>query len=73
MPFYNVVAIVTRVCNIAAEAIVLLATWHATYRIKREATIGHIKVPVSTLLVQDGQPPSAGNLTAIADYCISYR
>lgn len=46
--------IITRSATLAANALVLLATWKATYGIKRLAERAKVKVSISTLLFRDG-------------------
>ncbi|OCH85336.1 hypothetical protein OBBRIDRAFT_740048, partial [Obba rivulosa] len=49
------VAIGTRMCVIAADALVLLVTWTKTYATHREAVRNNIQTPVTALLLKDGE------------------
>jgi len=45
---------ISRGCIIASDALVLLATWHATYGIKTLANMAHMNISIVTLLLRDG-------------------
>jgi len=47
-------AVATRVCVIASDLIVLLVTWHATFKLKRFADRNNFETPVVTMLLRDG-------------------
>ncbi|KAI0926274.1 hypothetical protein AcV5_008776 [Taiwanofungus camphoratus] len=46
--------IITRVCAITADVLVLATTWYKTYAIKREADLANVRVSLVTLLLRDG-------------------
>ena len=48
------VTIVTRVCAIVSDLLVITATWWRTYAMKREADRLHIKASLASLLLRDG-------------------
>lgn len=49
------VSVATRTCVIVSDALVLLATWHATYSVKRLADRANVNVPLIQLLLRDGR------------------
>lgn len=50
----NKLQIATRACNVAVDALVLLATWRVTYRVVRAGWSAQLKVSVTSLLLRDG-------------------
>ncbi|EMD39628.1 hypothetical protein CERSUDRAFT_121854 [Gelatoporia subvermispora B] len=44
----------TRLCAIVADVLVLFATWHGTWRAKRDSDRNHLRTPLLTLLLRDG-------------------
>ena len=46
--------IVTRVCAIVSDLLVITITWRRTYAMKREADRLHIKASLASLLLRDG-------------------
>ncbi|OCH91955.1 hypothetical protein OBBRIDRAFT_833851 [Obba rivulosa] len=44
----------TRICAILVDIIVLVATWHRTYGLKKEAMRLDVDAPLATMLLQDG-------------------
>ncbi|TBU27604.1 hypothetical protein BD311DRAFT_778821 [Dichomitus squalens] len=50
----HIVVLVSRICLIAGDAVVIAVTWWKTYRLKREAEASDIKAPLVTMLLRDG-------------------
>lgn len=49
------VALATRIALILANMLMLVLTWAKTFRLKREAMRLNMKMPLSTLLLRDGE------------------
>lgn len=45
----------TRICAIASDLIVLVATWSKTYALKRATALHGARAPLATLLLRDGK------------------
>lgn len=48
------VEVASRICNVIAEALVLVATWRVTYNVKKVARLLGKDVSLSSLLFRDG-------------------
>ncbi|TBU42631.1 hypothetical protein BD309DRAFT_865942 [Dichomitus squalens] len=60
----HIVVLVSRICLIAGDAVVIAVTWWKTYRLKREAEASNIKAPLVTMLLRDGTWRSDSSSTA---------
>ncbi|EPT00054.1 hypothetical protein FOMPIDRAFT_1123527, partial [Fomitopsis schrenkii] len=48
------VEVASRICNVVAEALVLIATWRVTYNFRKVARLLDKEVSLSSLLLRDG-------------------
>ena len=63
----------TRASVIAADALVVLATWRNTYGISKLAHGLHMKSSITSLLLRDGEPPRFVSVPDCLTFLLLYR
>lgn len=53
--YLSLVVIVTRICSVISDMIVLVVTWYHTYTVYKSAKAANMKTSLGAIILRDGQ------------------